>query len=117
MTKNKYDLIRDYTILLKRIGVDLKDEGIEDFAVNIKDVHEILSFAKINKIPIIGGDVMEKFNNRLHYDYNGWSIQKEDLKQNYLINSLEQAVVFLDKVKTKTSDFYVVFVLDFENIS
>jgi hypothetical protein len=102
---NKYDWILS-------IGIPLHEEGVSSWALTAGQAREVLNDFLIYKIPVLGGDVYERFGDVLQLNYDGWSLEKElgETDDSFVVRSIDASLKYIENYdkNIKSGCFYVI---------
>jgi hypothetical protein len=98
-----------------RTGVSLESIGVKNWAFSKEDAVRVLDKFYEMQIPILGGDVCEKINGVIQYNYDNWYInrQSNESQLDFVNRSIANAKYYINNYSSDNiENIFFTFVLD-----
>lgn len=106
----RVEMKKDIPDELRAKSIDLSSIGVADLAWHHDDALALIEHSKINLIPILGGDVLEKNGTNYQYNYDNWSFpfSGQLTNEESVRASCQKAIEYISKYPKKECIFSIV---------
>lgn len=97
-------MVKNITLEKKLFGININNSEI---GFTYPKILDIIEYYYNNEIPILGGDIYIKIDNKYEPTYDNWYIEKESFQKSYLQESIQYAREYIEEYPDKDKVAFV----------